>query len=159
MVKDPFAPWKALSDAHAAAERALTSALRPHGLTPAQFELLSVLEDMRCGCCGEGECKCDSSYLCQNDVGSRIDCTKGNVSGIVQRLVQSGAISREPNPADRRYNAVRITAKGRTALFAARPAVEATLRAAFGGLSDIELDTLSRLSRRVGAPTDTAKGR
>ena len=143
------AAWWALEEAADAARQAAASALRPAGLTPAQYQLLDLLEGMRCGCCGEGECRCDSSYLCQNDVGSRISCTKGNVSGLVGRLVEDGLISREPDPKDRRYNSVRITAKGRAALMAARPHFTAAVHATLGCLAAPELEILTELLRKA----------
>lgn len=140
---------EALAAAAGEVQRATAHALRRHGLSAAQYALLEALEAMRCGCCGEGECRCDSSYLCQNDVGGRIGTTKGNVSGLVQRLAEQGRISREPNPADRRYNAVRITAAGRKALLAARPDAEAAAAEALSPLAPDEARHLRALLRRI----------
>jgi len=141
---------KALQAAADRSQRAMARALRPHGLTLAQYDLLVLLEGMRCGCCGEGECRCDSSYLCQNDIGGRIDCTKGNVSGLVNRLAEDGLISREPDPRDRRYNAIRITAPGRAALLRAMPDVKAAEGGVFEPLDEAEAETLASLLERLG---------
>jgi len=135
--------WWALEAAADAARRTATAALREQGLTPSQYELLELLEGMRCGCCGEGECRCESSYLCQNDLGGRIACTKGNVSGLVHRLAAEGLISREPDPRDRRYNAVRITGKGRGVLMAARPAFAEAVRHTLAPLNAEDLEALT----------------
>lgn len=146
---NPAALRIALQEAADAVQRAAASALRAHGLSSAQYELLALLEGMRCGCCGEGECRCETSYLCQNDVSDRIASTKGNVSGLVQRLVEQGLISREPNPADRRYNAVRITASGRRVLLAARPDVETAVAERLDSLSAEEARNLTALLSRI----------
>lgn len=143
--------WDSLRRSADALDRLAGLALRPHGITLPQYDLLEILEAMRCGCCGEGECRCESSYLCQNDVGQRIATTKANVSGLVQRLTLEGYISREPNPADRRYNAVRITARGRQVLLAARPDVERVLTSAFETLDASESQELTRLLKRIPA--------
>lgn len=142
--------WETLEAAADTLRRIVGTALRAHGLTPAQYELLGILEGMRCGCCGEGECRCASSYLCQNAVSQRVATTKGNVSGIVQRLVADGLVSREPNPANRRENAVRITERGRRVLLAARPTVEAAVERCFAPLDAAERSCLETLLRRLG---------
>lgn len=143
--------WRELKSAADTVRDAVAGALRKHGLTSAQYELLGVLENIRCGCCGEGECRCESSYLCQNDVSETIACTKGNVSGLLSRLADEGLISREENPRDRREKAVRITAPGRLRYLAARPDVESAVGEAFRGLSSLELFTLQGLLRHVSA--------
>jgi DNA-binding MarR family transcriptional regulator len=142
--------WTKVSALADASAQAAAPALREQGLTPAQFELLTLLESMRCGCCGEGECRCDESYLGQNDIGSRISCTKGNVSSLVQRLVEEGLVSREPNPRNRRENSVRITAAGRKRLHAAQPAVDAALAAIWGRFNEEETRDLFALLGRLG---------
>lgn len=150
--------WWALESAASRARHLAAAALREHGLTPAQYELLELLEGMRCGCCGEGECRCASSYLCQNDVVGRIRCTKGNVSSLVQRLHVEGLISREPDPADRRHNAVRITARGRAALMAARPAFATSALETMEPMTDEETKTLTDLLLRLSGATSNATG-
>jgi DNA-binding MarR family transcriptional regulator len=150
MSTEKSAVWWALEAAADSARREAAAALRESGLTLPQYQLLEVLEGMRCGCCGEGECRCDSSYLCQNDVGGRISCTKGNVSGLVQRLVADGLISREPDPADRRYNSVRVTVKGRVALMAARPRFAAAVETSLRTLNDADLSALRDLLGKIG---------
>lgn len=141
--------WKELEAAANALRASVADVLRKHGLTPAQYELLGVLEDIRCGCCGEGECRCESSYLCQNDVSRTIACTKGNVSGLLSRLAADGLISREENPRDRREKAVRITARGRLRYLAATPDVEDAVARAFQPLSPLEMFTLAGLLRHI----------
>lgn len=141
---------RAIQAAAAAFERARAHALRPHRLTPAQYDLLDLLERMRCGCCGEGECRCPASYLCQNDISDRVACSKGNVSALVQRLVAGGFASREPDPRDRRHNAVRITAAGREALARARPDVDASADRLLGAFSSDDAARLEALLDRVG---------
>lgn len=139
-------------------ERVLSGALRPAGLTPAQYEIMALLESMRCGCCGEAECRCDSSYICQNELGAKVATTKGNVSGIVQRLVEDGLISREMNPRNRRENSIRITANGRAALFAAQPLYEAAVVSTLSPLNGGELDALCSMLGRLLLAGNPDKG-
>jgi DNA-binding MarR family transcriptional regulator len=45
-----------------------------------------------------------------------LDVTPGNVTGIVERLVKQGLISRKPNPEDRRQIRLKATKKGQDLL-------------------------------------------
>jgi DNA-binding MarR family transcriptional regulator len=48
------------------------------------------------------------------DLSRRMMVTNGNVTGLVERLVQSGHIKRSSLPNDRRVQIVKLTAKGQT---------------------------------------------
>jgi MarR family transcriptional regulator, organic hydroperoxide resistance regulator len=78
-------------------EMALT--LRPIGLSIPQFDVLSTLTER------EG--------LSQSDLAERLYVTKGNVSGLIDRLVDAGYVERRNAPGDRRSNAVFLTPAGR----------------------------------------------
>jgi MarR family transcriptional regulator, organic hydroperoxide resistance regulator len=78
-------------------EMALT--LRPIGLSIPQFDVLSTLTEQ------EG--------VSQSDLAERLYVTKGNVSGLIDRLVDAGYVQRRNAPGDRRSNAVFLTAEGR----------------------------------------------
>ena len=74
--------------------------LKPTGLSIPQFDVLSTLTEQ------EG--------LSQSDLATRLYVTKGNVSGLIDRLVDAGCVERRSAPGDRRSNAVFLTAAGRT---------------------------------------------
>jgi MarR family transcriptional regulator, organic hydroperoxide resistance regulator len=73
--------------------------LKPTGLSIPQFDVLSTLTEQ------EG--------LSQSDLAARLYVTKGNVSGLIDRLVDAGYVERRSAPGDRRSNAVFLTADGR----------------------------------------------
>jgi MarR family transcriptional regulator, organic hydroperoxide resistance regulator len=74
--------------------------LKPTGLSIPQFDVLSTLTEQ------EG--------LSQSDLATRLYVTKGNVSGLIDRLVDAGFVERRSAPGDRRSNAVFLTPTGRT---------------------------------------------
>ncbi len=77
----------------------MSSRLRAIGLSVAQFDLLSTLTE------DEG--------ITQRDLAERLYVTKGNVSGLVDRLVEAGLVDRKPIPGDRRSHALHLTTEGR----------------------------------------------
>src|SRR3954468_12494613 len=47
------------------------------------------------------------------ELSQRMMVSNGNVTGLVDRLVEQGLINRRPSPRDRRAHIVRLTAEGR----------------------------------------------
>ena len=71
-----------------------------HGLTGPQFDVLATLHR------GEG--------IMQQELAARMLVTKGNVTGVVDRMEALGWIERRPDPEDRRVNRLYLTeAEGR----------------------------------------------
>jgi DNA-binding MarR family transcriptional regulator len=77
----------------------MTNRLRAIGLSVPQFDVLSTMTER------EG--------LTQSELAQRLYVTKGNVSGLVDRLVDAGYVERRPIPGDRRSNALFLTTEGR----------------------------------------------
>ncbi len=95
----PIRVWLRFVRLQQRVEVEMAGRLRAVGLSIAQFDLLSTLSER------EG--------MSQNDVASRLYVTKGNVSGLVDRLVDAGFVERRVTPGDRRANALYLTATGR----------------------------------------------
>jgi MarR family transcriptional regulator, organic hydroperoxide resistance regulator len=78
---------------------ALGSRLRALGLTAPQCDVLTTLTER------EG--------VSQQELAERLYVTKGNISGLIDRLVASGFVERRAIAGDRRSHAIYLTAAGR----------------------------------------------
>ena len=88
------------------------------------------------------------------DLSRRMMVTNGNVTGLVERLVQSGHIKRFPLPSDRRVQIVKLTAKGQNYFGRMAIAHEAWIADLFGRLSAKDV---GELIRGLGKLKDSVK--
>ena len=88
------------------------------------------------------------------ELSRRMMVTNGNVTGLVERLVQSGHIKRFPLPADRRVQIVKLTAKGQTHFSRMAVAHESWIAELFGRLSAKDV---GELIRGLGKLKDSVK--
>lgn len=100
---------------------------RDSGLTTARTHLLWVL-----GLSGPST---------QQALAAALDVTPRNVTGLVDGLVASGHVTREPHPSDRRAILVTPTAQGRRAIADLRSSHADLARQLFGDVPDARLDT------------------
>lgn len=100
---DPLRVWFRFIRLNRRVTAAMAGELRSLGLSIPQFDALSTLTER------EG--------LTQQDLAARLYVTKGNVSGLVDRLVEAGWVERRAIPGDRRSHALHLTPVG-TALAA-----------------------------------------
>jgi len=70
-----------------------------YDLTLPRFEILAMLQRSEAG-------------LRMTDLSSQLMVSNGNVTGIVDRLVEDGLVERVPVPGDKRASLVRLTYKG-----------------------------------------------
>ncbi|HRJ70069.1 MAG TPA: MarR family winged helix-turn-helix transcriptional regulator [Beijerinckiaceae bacterium] len=98
-----------------------SSRLRQAGLSVPQFDVLSTLTE-REGCT-------------QRELAERLYVTKGNVSGLIDRLVEAGYVERRAIPGDRRSHALYLTAAGRTKAEHGMALHQAIMRETLGALS------------------------
>lgn len=96
----PARIWFRFLRMHQRGHSAMSGRLRAIGLSVAQFDLLSTLTE------DEG--------ITQRDLAERLYVTKGNVSGLVDRLVEAGLVLRKGIPGDRRSYALYLTEPGRS---------------------------------------------
>lgn len=110
---------------------AMSARLKAIGLSIPQFDLMSTLSER------EG--------IKQGELAERLYVTKGNVSGLVDRLVEAGLLERRSIVGDRRSYALHLTEEGRRltqlGLAAQREFVNATL----GKLPDADVAEFERL--------------
>jgi DNA-binding MarR family transcriptional regulator len=94
------------------------------------------------------------------ELSQRMMVSNGNVTGLVERLVEQGLISRRPSPRDRRAHIVRLTAEGRRFFRAMARANGDRIGEMFSDLSENDTEALlcllakAKISARraIGAP-------
>jgi DNA-binding MarR family transcriptional regulator len=109
--------------------------LASHGLTLPQFIMLTQLTN--------------EPGLSQQTLAERLSVTKGNVSGMIERLEQVGLVQRTPDPDDRRSNQLYATEAGHRAVENAAPEIEQDIAEKFAVLTDEEQTTLLNLLARL----------
>lgn len=87
--------------------------------------------------------------------------TKGNVSGLIDRLVEAGLVERRPIPGDRRSHALHLTPAGADLAARGIAAQEAYVRRTLGRLGGDDLAAIERLvlAWRELARADAEAGR
>ena len=121
----------ALTDTAARVVRLAEKTLARHSLTLPQFDVLSNLAM--------------HDNLTQNDLAARMQVTKGNVCGLLDRLEKLGYVRRRSDERDARINRLSITATGRERVDALRPVHDAALIAFADAWSADDADTLIRI--------------
>ena len=108
-------------------------AVKPHGVTATQYNVLRILR-------GAG-----NAGLCRNEVRDRLVAQVPDVTRLLDRMEEAGLIEREREAADRRMVTTRITADGLRLLKALDEPVLALHRTQLGHLSKQQLTTLIEL--------------
>ncbi|MEO7055072.1 MAG: MarR family transcriptional regulator, partial [Rhizomicrobium sp.] len=95
------------------------------------------------------------------DLSRRMMVTNGNVTGLVERLVQSGHLKRSSLPNDRRVQIVKLTAKGQVNFNRVASAHEDWIAELFAQLSPKDIDgliqSLGKLKESVKSVNGTAE--
>ncbi|WP_052341693.1 MarR family winged helix-turn-helix transcriptional regulator [Salinarimonas rosea] len=91
-----------------------------------------------------------------SDVSKRMMVSNGNVTGLVERLVESGHVDRRVSETDRRAQVIRLTEEGRAAFRAMAVEHEAWIAEMLGGLDAGESEALMGLLGTVKASTRAA---
>ena len=106
-----------------------------YDLTPVQYVALAVVAD--------------NPGVDQVTLAGLIAYDRTTITGVVDRLVAKGLITRQESSRDRRARELTITAEGRKTLRGSTPAVEAAQRIMLRGLSDKEAKELVRLLQKA----------
>jgi DNA-binding MarR family transcriptional regulator len=112
---------------------AFADALKEHGITPTQYNVLRILR-------GAGK-----DGLCRNEVRDRMVAQVPDVTRLLDRLEDAGLIERERSTEDRRQVGTRITARGLELLNELDAPVAEIHRRQLGHLSGSQLRTLAEL--------------
>lgn len=110
---------------------AMTARLKGVGLSVAQTDVLSTLTER------EG--------ISQQELAQRLYVTKGNISGLIDRLEAVGYVERRSLASDRRSHAIHLTDAGRLAASRGVEAQRAFVRETLGRLDSEDLDEFDRL--------------
>ncbi|MBI2970093.1 MAG: MarR family transcriptional regulator [Gammaproteobacteria bacterium] len=105
-------------------------------MTMPRFELLATLDRVPAG-------------LTMGELSQWLMVTKGNITGIAERLSEDGFIRRQPTPTDRRSFVVTLTAKGRKAYKEMEREYEQLLDRLFADVSEDESDMFAGVLTRV----------
>jgi DNA-binding MarR family transcriptional regulator len=118
-------------------DHALSEELKPHGITPTQYNVLRILR-------GAGE-----AGLCRNEVMQRMITQVPDATRLLDRMESAGLIKRERDSEDRRYVTTRITDQGRQLVNTLDEPIERLHRQHFGELSEGDLRELIQLLGRL----------
>ncbi len=117
--------------------RELARVLRSLGLTPAQAEVLVVLDA--------------GAPLSVRGLGARLVCESGSPSRLVAGLIEAGLVERRPSSEDGRVSELRLTAAGKAAVEGVRRVEEALHAAIEAAGSEAELAGVLAVLRRLVA--------
>jgi len=92
------------------------------------------------------------------ELSQRMMVSNGNITGLVDRLVAQGLISRRPAPNDRRVQIVKLTAEGRRFFRSMARANANWVGELFGDLSAGDIEALMRLLAKTKAGARKAVG-
>ncbi len=120
-------------------ERDVRQGLRGEfGITLPRFDLLALLDRAKHG-------------LTMGELSRGLMVTNGNITGLIERLMQEGLVDRQPSPRDRRAHVVRLTAAGKAAFDAMIPKHQDFIADRFQGLARGDLAELHRLLGKLKA--------
>ena len=135
--------WRSMVAAKASMNRITRPTLCDHGLTAAQFGVLRVVGDA-----GDQGIKL-------SEVGGRLFVTCGNVTGLVDRLEESGLLVRDDHPDDRRAILAKLTSSGRLLYEDIVPRHRARVSRIMACLSTAEMEMLVDLLWRIKESADS----
>jgi DNA-binding MarR family transcriptional regulator len=111
---------------------------RAHGITAAQYNVLSVLGSAEGG-------------LSQRELGDVLVVDRSNVTGLVDRMEKAGWVRRADDPEDRRVYRVLLTPAGRKVWRAISPLYEQVVVQVTGGLTEKEARVALQILGRLQA--------
>jgi MarR family transcriptional regulator, organic hydroperoxide resistance regulator len=145
---DAMRVWFRLIRLYTRSRLAIANRLRAYDISVPQCDVLTTLTEK------EG--------LSQQELASRLYVTKGNISGLIDRLAANGLVERRSFAGDRRSHAIHLTPAGRELAFQAIETQKAFVAETFGQVPPerlaqfeqllIEARDLVRARDRAGAP-------
>ena len=144
--KDELRLWLRLFTCKEVVEGEVRRRLRERfNLTLPRFDLMAQLDRTPKG-------------MTLGELSQRMMVSNGNVTGLVDRLVEQGLIDRQPSRTDRRAQIVRLTAEGRRFFRAMARENGDWIGEIFADLSTDDIDTLMHLLAKTKASARRAIG-
>lgn len=142
----PYSPQAAANEPFLATIRELVRAyqafsaysegfVRQHDLTPAQFDVIATLGN--------------TQGMSMGDIGDKTLITKGTLTGVVDRLIKKGLVTRQVPPENRRSVIVQLTPDGKTLFEQVFPAHIADMKQHLEAFNPSELELLKVLLSRL----------
>lgn len=130
--------WIRLLGVTRAAESHLREHLRlNHGTTLPRFDVMAALWRRRDG-------------VTMSELSRMLLVSNGNATTVVDRLEKDGLVRRTPSATDRRTVYVALTDEGLRAFEGLAADHEAEVSALFGAMSEVDLDQLTEILKRMG---------
>ena len=107
--------------------------LKPHGITGTQYNVLRILRGA------------EPDGLCRNEVSQRLLNRMPDATRLLDRMEESGLVTRERSTSDRRLVTTRITKKGREIVDSLDESADEQHEKALGHMSEQQLRTLIKL--------------
>jgi MarR family transcriptional regulator, organic hydroperoxide resistance regulator len=130
---DPVRVWLRVVRLQQRVSASVAGQLRGIGLSIPQFDVISTLTER------EG--------ITQQELAERLYVTKGNVSGLIDRMVDAGLVERRPTAGDRRSHALHLTHRGRKLAEQGIALQRSYVAATLGRLSPDDVAELDRIIR------------
>jgi DNA-binding MarR family transcriptional regulator len=144
--KDELRLWLRLFTCKEVIESEVRRRLRnSFGVTLPRFDLMAQLERTPKG-------------MTLGELSQRMMVSNGNVTGLVDRLVEQGLVARRPSPHDRRSQLVSLTAQGRRFFRAMARANGDWIGEMLADLSADDIETLLRLLAKTKASARKVTG-
>lgn len=131
-----LASWRSVIRAYQTCDRQFAVLLKECGLTTTQFDALSAIEALG-----------DGARL--SDVAARLLVTKGNVTGLVQRLQDNELVVIAVAETDRRITFCRLTRKGKSRLAKAQVAAMQFVQHQLSPFTEDECGAVESVMRRM----------
>src|SRR3954470_2354250 len=87
----------------------LSELLKPHGISPTQYNVLRILRGVGAGCCGGGHPDPNAKGVACREIADRLIPRDPDMTRLLDRLEDRGLIARERDKADRRMISTRIS--------------------------------------------------
>ena len=140
--KDRLRLWLGLLRSTRHVESALRSCLREHfSMTLSQFDVMAALHRSEGG-------------MIMTEVSTALVVSNGNITGIVDRLVDDGLVIRSMRGGDRRTSSVRLTSKGRRRFDRMAKKHEEWVNELLGSLDPVEVEGLIGALGKVRIQTE-----